>query len=106
MRSGEQLLTGRYPWSVALLFGLFHGLGFAGALIDFGLPQNEIALALLMFNVGVETGQILFVIVVLGCLANVRRFEFSKAQVVWRLMPYGVGSLSAFWTFDRFLAMF
>jgi len=59
-------LTERKPWLVALAFGLFHGLGFAGALSEVGVPAHEVPLALLMFNVGVETGQILFVVAVAG----------------------------------------
>jgi hypothetical protein len=54
---GEASLTARYPWIVAFVFGLLHGFGFAGALGEVGLPSNEVPLALLMFNVGVEVGQ-------------------------------------------------
>ena len=63
-REGRVTLTERAPWLVSLSFGLVHGLGFAGALSEVGLPQNDIPLALLMFNIGVETGQLLFVFVV------------------------------------------
>ena len=62
---GQQSLTANYPWLVAFTFGLLHGFGFAGALGQVGLPNNEIPLALLMFNVGVELGQLLFVVVML-----------------------------------------
>ena len=106
MRAGESVLTVRYPWSVAFLFGLFHGLGFASALASFGLPHNEVALALLMFNVGVETGQILFVIAVLSLLALVTRFNFAPSKSSWRLLPYGIGSIAAFWTIERFVSFF
>ena len=57
--AGEFTLSERYPWLVAFAFGLVHGLGFAGALSEIGVPQNDVPLALLMFNVGVETGQVL-----------------------------------------------
>lgn len=63
---GQPSLTVRYPWLVVFTFGLLHGLGFAGTLADVGLPQHEIPLALLMFNVGVELGQVLFVFVILA----------------------------------------
>src|SRR5262249_52754463 len=53
-------LAFRFPWLVAFLFGLLHGLGFAGALRDVGLPENNIPMTLLLFNVGVELGQLAF----------------------------------------------
>ena len=65
-RQGRPGLTQRYPWLVAFSFGLLHGLGFAGALAEVGLPPLSIPLALLFFNVGVEIGQLLFVAAVLG----------------------------------------
>jgi len=100
-REGRVTLTEQYPWVVALAFGLFHGLGFAGALAEVGLPQQEIPLALLMFNVGVETGQILFVGVVLLLMAVLRRVPVTWPQGSWRLMPYTIGSIAAFWTLQR-----
>jgi hypothetical protein len=98
---GEVGLTERKPWLVALAFGLFHGLGFAGALSEVGVPPHEVPLALLMFNVGVETGQILFVVAVTGVLAALRRLPIAFPEGAWRLAPYGIGSLAAFWTIDR-----
>src|SRR5205807_25889 len=59
-------LLRRHPWAMAVAFGLLHGLGFAAALRDAGLPAGEIPLALLSFNVGIEVGQLLFVLAVLG----------------------------------------
>ncbi len=100
-REGRVTLTERYPWVVALAFGLFHGLGFAGALAEVGLPQQEILLALLMFNVGVETGQILFVSVVLLLIAVFKRAPVRWPQGSWRLLPYTIGSIAAFWTLQR-----
>lgn len=100
-REGRVTLTERIPWVVALAFGLVHGLGFAGALAEVGLPRNEIPLALLMFNVGVETGQILFVCVVLLLLAAIKRVPIRWPKGSWRLMPYAIGSIAAFWTLQR-----
>ena len=60
-RRGETSFTIRHPWLVAFVFGLLHGFGFASGLKAMGLPQTEIPLALLLFNVGVEVGQILFI---------------------------------------------
>ena len=64
-RQGREGLASRKPWVVAFAFGLLHGLGFAGALAEVGLPENSIPLALLFFNIGVEIGQVLFILVVL-----------------------------------------
>jgi hypothetical protein len=100
-REGRPTMTERYPWMVALAFGLFHGLGFAGALAEVGLPQDQIPLALLMFNVGVETGQLLFVGVVLLVMAVLRRLPISWPEGSWRALPYAIGSIAAFWTFER-----
>jgi len=99
--SGETGLTQRYPWMVAGFFGLFHGLAFAGALTNIGLPAHEIPLALLMFNVGVETGQILFIVVVVALLEVLRRFPLPVPEGARRLVPYAIGATAAFWTVER-----
>jgi len=100
-RQGREVFTAKYPWVVALAFGLVHGLGFAGALAEVGLPENEIPLALLMFNVGVETGQILFVCAVVLAMALVRRIPVNWPTESWRLLPYAIGCTAAFWTVQR-----
>lgn len=100
-REGRITLTEKFPWVVALSFGLVHGLGFAGALAEVGLPQQDIPLALLMFNVGVETGQLIFVVVVLLVIAVVKRLPFNWPAGSWRLLPYTIGSVAAFWTVER-----
>ena len=66
LRRGEASLTARWPWVVAFSFGLLHGFGFASALTEIGLPRGDIPLALFAFNVGVETGQLIFIAAVLG----------------------------------------
>jgi len=108
LRAGETPITAKYPWIVAFSFGLFHGLGFAGALSEIGVPQNEVPLALLMFNVGVEAGQILFVTVVAGLLAMVRalhgRLNLPSPEWSGKLMPYAIGITAAYWTIERTLS--
>lgn len=94
-------LTERRPWLVAMAFGLFHGLGFAGALSQIGVPAHEVPLALLMFNVGVEAGQVVFVVSVVAALAAFRKIPLSLPQRAWRLVPYSIGALAAFWTIQR-----
>jgi hydrogenase/urease accessory protein HupE len=100
-RQGKFSLTERAPWIVAFVFGLFHGLGFAGALSEVGLPEHAIPLALFMFNVGVETGQILFLSAALIVMAVLRRVPVAWPVGSWRLMPYTIGSAAAFWTIQR-----
>ena len=103
-KQGKISLTEQYPWVVAFAFGLFHGLGFAGALSEIGLPQQEIPLALLMFNVGVETGQLMFIAVVLTLFAVLRRLPVTLPQGTWRVLPYSIGSIAAYWTIDRVMS--
>jgi hypothetical protein len=91
----------RAPWLIAFTFGLLHGLGFAGALSEVGLPQQAIPLALLSFNVGVELGQLAFVTVVLGVLSLGRRIPIPALAENWRLAPYGIGSIAMFWVIER-----
>ena len=100
---GEPSLTASLPWAVAFSFGLLHGLGFASALIDIGLPQGDVPLALLTFNVGVEVGQLLFIAGVLGVMQLAKQFripdifEFRLRTVT----AYGVGTVAAFLFFER-----
>jgi hypothetical protein len=98
---GKLTLAERFPWLIAFTFGLVHGLGFAGALSEIGIPQNEVPLALLMFNVGVETGQVLFVTVVSLLLAGLHRFQAGGARLLTRAAPYAIGGVAALWTIQR-----
>ena len=99
--NGQFSLTEKYPWVVAFAFGLFHGLGFAGALSEIGVPQHEVPLALFMFNVGVETGQLIFIAVVLSLVAVLKKLPLTAPEGAWRLLPYSIGSVAAFWTIER-----
>ena len=99
--AGQLTLSERFPWLIAFTFGLVHGLGFAGALYEIGVPQNAVPLALLMFNVGVETGQILFVVTVSMLLAGLHRMHSHTAFRLIRAAPYAIGGIAAFWTIDR-----
>jgi len=101
---GRPGVANRWPWVVALVFGLLHGLGFAGALAEVGLPAHAIPLALLLFNVGVELGQLAFIAAVLGAMALVRRAGASWPPWGWRIPTYAVGALAAYWTIERVVA--
>jgi hydrogenase/urease accessory protein HupE len=107
-RQGRASLARRYPWLIAFCFGLLHGLGFAGALAQVGLPQNSIPLALLFFNVGVELGQVLFIAVALSALLAARAvaagLRLTPPSWAWQLPPYAIGAVAAFWTIERIAA--
>lgn len=95
----------RHPWWLAGGFGLLHGMGFAGALVETGLPQANLPLALLFFNVGIELGQIAFILVVVLFWALLRR-PLGEWQRQLRPLPvYLLGVLSASWCIERGLEM-
>ena len=102
---GESSFTIRHPWAVAFLFGLLHGFGFASGLTGLGLPREEIPLALLLFNVGVEIGQLAFVLLVLALERAVRVLEMRWPAPALRFPGYLVGTLGAFWTLSTVTAM-
>lgn len=102
---GQTSVTIRHPWVVAFAFGLLHGFGFASGLKTIGLPGHEIALALLMFNVGVEVGQLFFVAVILAMLQSFRVLEFHWPRWAELTPGYAVGSLGAYWTIQRTVIM-
>lgn len=98
---GRPGLTARAPWVVAFCFGLLHGFGFAGALAEVGLPQKAIPIALLMFNIGVEIGQLLFVAAMLALIALARRLSWRLPRWAEYATPYAIGSVAMFWVFER-----
>jgi hydrogenase/urease accessory protein HupE len=100
-RQGRPGLTQRRPWLVAFTFGLLHGLGFAGALTEIGLPAHAIPLALLLFNAGVEVGQLLFVVACQVAAATTSRLPLHAPPWGWRVPAYGIGGVAAFWTIER-----
>jgi hydrogenase/urease accessory protein HupE len=102
---GETSFTLRHPWVVAFAFGLLHGFGFASGLTALGLPRGEIPLALLSFNVGVEIGQLSFVAVILLLLRAFQILDMRWPLWLQRAPGYVVGSLGAFWTIQRVVAM-
>jgi hydrogenase/urease accessory protein HupE len=107
-RQGDAALTQRYPWIVAFTFGLLHGLGFAGALAEVGLPELSIPVALLFFNVGVEIGQLLFIAAVFAVIAVARnisdRSRLPRPAWLWQLPPYAIGGMASYWVFERIAA--
>lgn len=98
-------LLRRRPWAMALLFGLLHGLGFAGALREVGLPQADVPLALFAFNLGIEIGQLTFVAALLAAGAALRALHVAWPRWTQRVPLYTMGSLAAFWCFERAAAL-
>ncbi len=104
MERGETSLTITWPWVVAFVFGLLHGFGFAGALVDVGLPRGDIPLALFSFNVGVELGQLIFIAAILVIVTAARQlFTIPRQAVI--ASAYGIGTMAAFWGVERLDAM-
>jgi hypothetical protein len=102
---GDTSFTIRRPWAVAFAFGLLHGFGFAGALTSAGLPRADLPFALLSFNLGVEVGQVSFVLLVLALERSFRMLEIRWPRWVQAAPGYAVGSLGAFWTIQRVVVL-
>ena len=110
---GYESMTERNPWLVAFAFGLLHGFGFAGALSEVGLPPADIPMALLTFNLGVEAGQLMFVLIIVlvvkGTInvcakaTNGGPHELPEWILTWPrvVITYGIGVLAAFWFVER-----
>jgi hypothetical protein len=101
LRGTTDTLVARRTWLIAFIFGLLHGFGFAGALNDIGLPRENLLLALLLFNLGVELGQLLVVgAALLVAHATVRWFS-PTPRIVWQAPVYGIGAIASFWFVSR-----
>jgi hydrogenase/urease accessory protein HupE len=102
--ANRSTITQGYPWMVAFSFGLLHGLGFAGALAEIGLPQGEIPSSLFAFNLGVECGQLAFIAAVLSVGYLARRLLPRTPAWAFRTVAYGIGCTASFWIFERLAA--
>lgn len=101
MKPGERRLSESYPWVVAFAFGLLHGFGFAGALKEIGLPQADVPLSLLTFNLGVEAGQLIFVagaLVLLAAAGALVRVPPAPARLAG---AYAIGTAAMLWLVPR-----
>jgi hypothetical protein len=98
---GRTSVTQKWPWLIAFAFGLLHGSAFAGALAEIGLPKGNIPAALLLFNIGVEIGQLLFVAVVLAVIWGLRRLKIGDITLLKPVPTYAIGACAAFWVFER-----
>lgn len=98
---GKIHLSKKYPWLIAFGFGLIHGLGFAGALKEIGLPQTEIVPSLIFFNVGVEAGQLIFISFVLLSIWIGRKFLGKYAYNIKMATAYAIGITATLWFLER-----
>ncbi|MEM6485426.1 MAG: HupE/UreJ family protein [Pseudomonadota bacterium] len=103
---GQTTLTSRLPWVAAFLFGLLHGLGFAGALGEIGLPKSAVVLALLAFNLGVELGQVAFVATLLAVFLILGTWNPISSARKRLVLAYLAGTTAAFWSTERVAAFF
>ena len=103
LQRGREGLAARKPWLIAFVFGLLHGLGFAGALAEVGLPANSIPLALLFFNVGVEVGQLLFIGAVLAMARLLSKLTIGteRSRPAKLVSAYIIGGIASYWAIDR-----
>ncbi len=100
----DRRLSERFPWIVAFLFGLLHGFGFAGALAEIGLPEGDVPLALLTFNLGVEIGQLVIVGAALAVLHGLRRYRDHWLHPAKTAMAYSIGIIATYWFIERAFA--
>ena len=104
-RPNEARLSETYPWVVAFAFGLLHGFGFSGALKEIGLPQSDVPLSLLTFNLGVEAGQIIFVATALAVAWAARAMVGFHAAFARRAIAYGIGTSAILWFIPRIASL-
>jgi hydrogenase/urease accessory protein HupE len=98
---GDDGLTVRYPWLISFTFGLLHGFAFAGSLADIGLPPHNIPFALLLFNLGVEIGQLMFVAAVFVFIGLLHLLPKRLPSWTRWAAPYAIGTLASYWMFER-----
>lgn len=101
LQQGRPGLSSRRPWLVAFVFGLLHGLGFAAVLQEIGLPEHAIAIALVLFNVGVEIGQLAFVGALLALGWMLKPVIAGPSPALQRAPAYAIGIVATFWVIER-----
>jgi hydrogenase/urease accessory protein HupE len=101
---GNPRLSERIPWVVAFIFGLLHGFGFAGALQEIGLPEDDVPVALMTFNLGVEAGQLAIVLAGMLALVSLRRFAEPLMKPAIVAAAYAIGTIASFLFIERFVA--
>lgn len=101
---GETSLATRKPWLIAFAIGLIHGFGFAGALADIGLPKGQELLALFLFNIGVEVGQVIVILIAFCALWAIAKISKPTRRFTETLVTYSIGAIGMFWVIERLSA--
>lgn len=101
LHTDRESWTRRWPWIVAFGFGLLHGFGFAGALREIGLPEGEVPMALLAFNLGVELGQLMVIALVIALRVAAKRLTPRFEAPALKMATYAIGITASYWLVDR-----
>ncbi len=104
MINNRVTFTRKYLGIVAFIFGLLHGFGFSSVLASIGLPQDEIALSLFSFNLGIEIGQLLFIALVSLILMVAKKYISRYEKAIKVSVAYYIGALSSFWLIERVIS--
>ena len=102
----RSMITQLRPWLMAFAFGLLHGFGFAGALMGIGLPQEQLAMSLFLFNVGIEVGQLCIIAIMLSGAWLITKTGLFTSERWVPAFTYAMGGMATFWTLDRVLLVF
>ena len=92
------------PWVMAFGFGLLHGFGFAGALGEIGIANEQLLLSLLFFNIGIEIGQLIMIPIFLIIIWLLQKIKLNFS--VTKLSSYAIGGMGSFWLIERVLGIF
>ncbi len=104
-RRGGTSASIRHPWIVAFAFGLLHGMGFASGLTSLGLQGSALVAPLVLFNVGVEIGQIAFIALVLALRRSFRLMAIAWSRPLELTPTYAIGALGAMWAIQSSAAL-
>ena len=100
----EESFTKKNLGIISFIFGLLHGFGFSNVLRTIGLPQDEIPLSLFAFNIGIELGQLLFIMIVSILLYIFSKFMSRYRSLLYQFLAYVIGVLSSYWLIERVMA--
>ncbi len=104
----ENLITNDIKWwryLLIFLFGLIHGCGFAGALMETGLPEKEFLLGLISFNAGVEIGQFVIIIVAYLLFRKWINEPTEYRRLISTPLSICISAIAIYWTIERVLTL-
>ncbi len=98
-------LLRKRPWLMSGGFGLLHGMGFASALAQIGLPQQALTIALAAFNIGIEIGQLIIIALFFAAIGLLRLVPLQWPAAIQPLTGYCIGTIGAVWFWQRLLGL-